>query len=372
MGVHEGRPFMLWLPDSPPPWPAMVIVHGAGSRKENHGDFGRACSASGWAALGFDQRGHGASEDGMSPAALGDVAKMARFLAGVEGVDAARVCVRGSSMGGFMAIQAAATAEQIAGAIAICPAGADHLRRGLRAGTLQMRIDPGGATALDAWLTEHDLGQAVELMGAKPLLLIHASGDEQIPSEASEQLYAHAREPRKLILLPGGHHRSAQHDAELQGVALRWMERSLRSRQLVGRLPAGIRQQAVHCRQIVRAMASKAGKSSARWPRGPRATYRPSPPPARPREGWAGSAARAGWEARARWAVTVCWAADGMLAPTGVGHRGRRPGGLGTGTEGGSGTGRGVDGRGRGGREWWAPEGGRHQAGATWRCRRAA
>jgi hypothetical protein len=42
MGVHEGRPYTLWLPDSFPPWPAMVILHGAGSRKENHGDFGRA------------------------------------------------------------------------------------------------------------------------------------------------------------------------------------------------------------------------------------------------------------------------------------------------------------------------------------------
>ncbi|MEK6271714.1 MAG: alpha/beta hydrolase [Actinomycetota bacterium] len=227
IGAHEGRPYMLWLPDSPPPWPAMVIVHGAGSRKENHGDFGRACAANGWAALGFDQRGHGTSVDGMSPAALGDVGKMARFLAGVEGVDAARVCVRGSSMGGFMAIQAAATAEPIAAAIAICPAGADHLRRGLRAGTLEMRIDPDAATALEAWLTEHDLRQAVELMGSKPLLLIHASGDEQIPSDWSEQLYARAREPRKLILLPGGHHRSAQHDAELHGVALRWLERNL-------------------------------------------------------------------------------------------------------------------------------------------------
>ena len=108
----------------------MVIVHGAGSRKENHGDFGRACAASGWAALAFDQRGHGESEDGMSPAALADVGKMARFLAGVDGVDADRVCVRGSSMGGFMAIQAAATADQIAGAIAICPAGAEHLAAG--------------------------------------------------------------------------------------------------------------------------------------------------------------------------------------------------------------------------------------------------
>ena len=227
-GVHEGRPYMLWLPESAPPWRGMVIVHGAGSRMENHGDFGRACAASGWAALGFDQRGHGASEDGMSPAALGDVGKMARFLAGVEGVDAARICVRGSSMGGFMAIQAAATAEPIAAAIAICPAGADHLRRGLRAGTLEMRIDPDAATALQAWLTEHDLRQAVELMGSKPLLLIHARGDDQIPWDWSEQLYVRAREPRKLILLPGGHHRSAQHDAELHGVALRWLERNLR------------------------------------------------------------------------------------------------------------------------------------------------
>ena len=25
-------------------------------------------------------------------------------------------------------------------------------------------------------------------------------------------------------MLPGGHHRSAQHDAELQGVALRWLD----------------------------------------------------------------------------------------------------------------------------------------------------
>src|SRR3954465_900558 len=111
MGARDGRPYMLWLPAQPPPWRGMLILHGAGSRKENHGDFGRACAASGWAALGFDQRGHGDSKDRMSPAALGDVGKMARFLAAIEGVDAARVCVRGSSLGGFMAIQAAATTQ---------------------------------------------------------------------------------------------------------------------------------------------------------------------------------------------------------------------------------------------------------------------
>jgi alpha-beta hydrolase superfamily lysophospholipase len=227
-GVHEGRPYMLWLPQSPPPWRAMVILHGAGSRKENHGDFGRACAASGWAAVAFDQRGHGESDEGMSPEALADVGRMARFLAAVDGTDPARVCVRGSSMGGFMAIQAAATSDQIAGAIAVCPAGTHHLLRGMRAGTMRIGIDPGTEGSLEAWLAEHDLRDAVELMGAKPLLLIHARGDDQIPSDWSEELFARASEPRKMILLPGGHHRSAQHDAELHGLALRWMERNLR------------------------------------------------------------------------------------------------------------------------------------------------
>src|SRR5688572_31515217 len=130
-GVADGRPYLLWLPDLEPPWPGMVIVHGAGSAKENHADFGRACAAAGWAALAYDQRGHGESDDEMSAEALVDVGRMARFLAAQEGVDAERVCVRGSSMGGFVAIHGAATSPAINGVIAICPAGEEHLTRGL-------------------------------------------------------------------------------------------------------------------------------------------------------------------------------------------------------------------------------------------------
>jgi alpha-beta hydrolase superfamily lysophospholipase len=226
-GAFEDRPYLLWLPDSPPPWPGMVIVHGAGSQKENHGDFGRACAAAGWAALAYDQRGHGESEDEMRPEALADLGRMARFLGGHAGVDSGRVCVRGSSMGGLVAIHGAATSDAISGVIAICPAGEQHLRRGLRSGELEMRAGPEARSALEAWLGEHDLRDAVELLGSKPLLLIHAEGDERIPSAWSAELFEHAAEPRKLILLPGGHHRSAQHDAELQGVALRWLARQL-------------------------------------------------------------------------------------------------------------------------------------------------
>ena len=206
----------------------MVIVHGAGSQKENHGDFGRACAAAGWAALAYDQRGHGDSDDEMSPEALADVGRMARFLAAREEVDAGRVCVRGSSMGGFVAIHGAATSDAIAGRDRDLPGGrAAPAARAARRNASRCGPAPRRARSLEAWLGEHDLRDAVALAGRKPLLLIHARGDERIPSEWSEELFEHAAEPRKLIVLPGGHHRSAQHDAELQGLALRWLERSL-------------------------------------------------------------------------------------------------------------------------------------------------
>jgi alpha-beta hydrolase superfamily lysophospholipase len=226
-GEALGRPYALWLPEAAPSWPGMVIVHGAGSRKENHSDFARACVAAGWAALAYDQRGHGESDEQMSPAALADLGGMAGVLADQKGVDPRRTCVRGSSLGGFIAIQGAASSDAIAGAIAICPADEEHLLRGLRARTLEMRIGERERADLAAWLSEHDLRDAVAEMGAKPLLLIHARGDERVPYEISEELYERAAEPRRLILLAGGHHRSAQHDSELHGEALRWMARAL-------------------------------------------------------------------------------------------------------------------------------------------------
>jgi len=210
----------MWLPPTAPPWPGMVIVHGAGSAKENHADFGRLCAANGWAAVSYDQRGHGESDDEMAPAALADVGRMAALLADVDGVDGGCVCARGSSMGGWLAIEAAAVDPAIAGVIAICPASEDGLRRGIRAGSFEMRAD---VRALDAWLGEHDLRDAAAQVTPKPLVLLHARGDEQVPSGWSEELYARAGDPRRIVVVPGGHHRSVQHDPELQVTALRWL-----------------------------------------------------------------------------------------------------------------------------------------------------
>ena len=65
---------------------------------------------------------------------------------------------------------------------------------------------------------------------AVPLLLLHAEGDEQVPIALSRELAALAGAPgSRLIAVPGGHHRSIQHDQELQAVSLRFIERALAS-----------------------------------------------------------------------------------------------------------------------------------------------
>ncbi|HEX3561442.1 MAG TPA: alpha/beta hydrolase [Solirubrobacterales bacterium] len=222
---HNGLAYALWLPDDPPPWPGVVVVHGAGSRKENHADFARLATASGWAVLTFDLPGHGDSEGEMSGAAVDGVLSMVQLLAARGDVDSRRVVVRGSSLGGFLAICAASAGPEVAGVIAICPASEDHLARGVRRGRFEMRV--GDPLDLEAWLMAQDVGDSVERIAGRPLILMHAEGDTQIPSEHSEELYERAGEPRKLVIAPGGAHTTVQHDPELQGMALRWLERQL-------------------------------------------------------------------------------------------------------------------------------------------------
>ena len=81
--------------------------------------------------------------------------------------------------------------------------------------------------AVEPWLEALDLYEAVGRLGPKTaLLLMHAEGDEQIPYTVSQELHAAAKDPKRLLVLPGGHHRSLQHDGEMQGESLRFVARA--------------------------------------------------------------------------------------------------------------------------------------------------
>src|SRR3954453_4209029 len=223
LGEHDGLSYALFLPDEAP-HAGVVICHGAGSAKESHFDFARTARDRGLAALAYDARGHGRSEGALGPGMVGDALAMCDLLRD-HGISA--VAIRGSSLGGFTAILAAAGSHGTVGAVvALCPAPGEMLARGLRAGELEgFRAD---REQLERWLGSVDLTEAAASLGpATALLLMHARGDEQVPYTVSEELFAVAAEPKRLLVLPGGHHRSLQHDVELQNESLRFVERAL-------------------------------------------------------------------------------------------------------------------------------------------------
>ena len=220
LGTHDGLAYALFLPDGEPDV-GVVILHGAGSAKESHFDFARGCRADGMAALAYDARGHGRSEGDFGPGAFDDALAMAELLRS----HAPKVALRGSSMGGFQAIHAAATqagSPDISAVVAICPAPEAGLLRFLRSGQpIEFDCD---IEACEPWLESLDIFEAAGRLGPETaLLLMHARGDERVPYTVSERIHESAREPKRLLLLPGGHHRSVQHDEELQAVSRRFV-----------------------------------------------------------------------------------------------------------------------------------------------------
>jgi uncharacterized protein len=222
LGTRDGLAYALFLPERTPIG-GVVICHGAGSAKESHFDFARTARARGLAAITYDARGHGRSEGALGPGMVGDALGMCDLMR----EHAPAVALRGSSLGGFTAIMAAAASHGgVRAVVALCPAPGELLARGLRSETLEgFRAD---RELLESWLESVSLTEAAASLGPRTaLLLMHARGDEQVPYTVSEELFAAAAEPKRLLLVPGGHHRSLQHDIEMQNEALRFVERAL-------------------------------------------------------------------------------------------------------------------------------------------------
>src|SRR2546423_11468226 len=108
LGTHDGLAYALFMPEEAPD-AGVVICHGAGSAKESHFDFARTARDRGLAALAYDARGHGRSDGALGPGMVGDALAMCDLLR--DRVVSA-VAIRGSSLGGFTAILAAAASHR--------------------------------------------------------------------------------------------------------------------------------------------------------------------------------------------------------------------------------------------------------------------
>ena len=194
---RDGLPLAALLLQGAPGAPGVVMLHGAGSRKENHLDFAERLADAGMWALVPDLRGHGETGGQMDAGMPGDVLAC---LDDLHARGAGRLGLRGSSMGGFLSLVAAPQHPGVRAVVAICPARPESLAR--------LFDDP--------WPLAHPLALATRPDDGIARGFWHARGDEVVPWQDTFALHSHAHQPKHLRILMGGHHRSLQHDPAVQ------------------------------------------------------------------------------------------------------------------------------------------------------------
>ena len=222
IAVEHGLAYALWMPADGSATGGIVVLHGAGSCKESHYDFAREALPLGFAALTFDARGHGESDGPMDGHVLEDIAAMAGVLRDAIGEDRP-VALQGIEHGRVHG----------AGRGPVEPAPPRWSRSARRArwayveawsgAPSRSRLTPASSTG--SWPSTTCTRSPGSL--DVPVLLLHAEGDEQVPVEHSRELASALAHPdSRLIAVPGGHHRSVQHDHELQAVSLKFIARA--------------------------------------------------------------------------------------------------------------------------------------------------
>jgi pimeloyl-ACP methyl ester carboxylesterase len=221
---------LLYLPAGAPRG-ALLVCHGAGSRKENHAPMGEQAAAAGLAALTFDFRGHGESGGVMDADGRRDVIAAGETL--LRESRAPWLAGRGSSMGGFLLLLAAHERPALfRSLVLLCPAdpgslleGLDRLDAGLEPSSADVqsegRFDPA---SLRPFLETVDVLGAAR--GLPRVLVAHARDDDAVPFAHSERLAAVLAPPSRFIPVESGGHRAPARSPEVAEATIDWVMRN--------------------------------------------------------------------------------------------------------------------------------------------------
>jgi alpha-beta hydrolase superfamily lysophospholipase len=195
---------VLHLPATVPA-PAVITCHGLGASKdsEKYQRLGQALSAAGLAVARFDFRGAGESSPVPGGATvtshLEDVDTVVDYLARDERLDHGRLGLLGSSLGGFVALHAAARWHRPTPVVTWnAPA---TLRPLLHRAPPDTELGPG-------FWAELRVGTLAEVpVGVRWLRVIHGDRDDVVPPEHAGRILAVAGEPKDYRIIAGGDHR---------------------------------------------------------------------------------------------------------------------------------------------------------------------
>ncbi len=227
--------------------PCVVASHGLYSDRESQklADLGRSLTRRGVAFLRYDCMGCGDSGGAFAETTLASrVADLTEVLAWVrrqEDLDAGRIGLMGSSMGGFASLCLAAADPGIAAtAVWAAPATFEDLHdedreRGAApdAEAAELDAEPEGWTppvlGPEFYRTRHTpdlVGLASSLTN---VFFLHGEDDETVPLSHALRLYRLAGEPKRIEIFPGGDHRFSDPAARERAVALstEWLVQGL-------------------------------------------------------------------------------------------------------------------------------------------------
>jgi uncharacterized protein len=207
----------------------IITSHGLLSNKDSDKfiALGEHFAEEGFTVLRFDFGGCGQSEGNIADTTvtgrkedlLAALAFMQRRLSG----SAQPIGLLGSSIGGFVSLLVASCRNEIKAVAAwATPFCFEELRKGI---TLSC-----GDIIKDGFFDDARLYAAESFVPrVRNLLIIHGDGDETVPLHHAHRLYAQAREPKFLEILPGADHSitAPEHREKAVALSLGWFKQYL-------------------------------------------------------------------------------------------------------------------------------------------------
>jgi dipeptidyl aminopeptidase/acylaminoacyl peptidase len=199
------------------PAPTIIIAHGLGASKSDFVDLGACFVKEGFNVLLFDFRAHG--ESGGSGCSLGlkeqdDITAAIDYVMTRPDVDHQKIGLYGFSLGGAVAILAAAKDTRIKAVVADSPfASLKEMSANVLRNSYLLPYFPFVHLVnlfyrilFNGWMEEVEPVKEVKNISPRPVLLITSDLDEMIPSAHAKQLYSAALDPKELWVVKGASH----------------------------------------------------------------------------------------------------------------------------------------------------------------------
>ncbi len=229
--AHDGTRLHAWfLPAQGKPQGTILFLHGNAENISTHIMSVRWLPARGFNVFLLDYRGYGASQGEPTDAGVQeDVDASMRILLARPDVDPERIVVFGQSLGGSIAIYNVAHSPY-----------RGHIRGLAVESAFASYRDIAREKLSDFWLTwplqyplswlisdRYSPAAAVAQISPIPLLIIHGDDDPIVPVANGIRLFALAREPKQLWIVPGGGHIEAFRHQSYRDRFVAWLQKVL-------------------------------------------------------------------------------------------------------------------------------------------------